>query len=286
MELDLLASSFRLATPLLFAALGGVISERAGVVNIALEGKLLAGAFGAAVVTITTGEPWLGVVAGAGSGMIVGLLHAVGGVVLRGDQIVVGVALNLLVAGTTRFLMGVFYGSSANTPLFTGLPSVLGFSPLVWLALLAVPLVHLLLRETRFGLRLSAVGEHPETAESLGVSAVRVRVAAVILAGGIVGLGGAYLGLEAAQFVKNMSAGRGFIALAAVIFGKWRPLGAAAACLFFGFAEAAQIRLQGAGIPTQFIQMMPYVLTMVALAGFVGRSRPPASLGTPLARER
>jgi simple sugar transport system permease protein len=156
----------------------------------------------------------------------------------------------------------------------------------VGLALLAVPAVHLLLRHTRFGIRLEAVGEHPEAAESLGVRPLRVRFAAVMLAGALAGLGGAYLALETSQFVKNMSAGRGFIALAAVIFGKWRPGGAAAACLFFGLAEAIQIRLQGVGVPTQFVQMIPYVLTMVALAGFVGRSRPPASLGTPLPRER
>jgi simple sugar transport system permease protein len=263
------------------------VSERSGVVNIALEGKLLAGAFCAAAATIATGNPWIGVACGAAGGGVFGLLHAIGTVVLRGDQIVVGVALNLLAAGVTQFLMGILYGSSANTPTFTGFVRAGGqLSPLVWTALAAGPLIHLLLRHTRFGLRLSAVGEQPETAESLGVRPVRVRVAAVVLAGLLAGLGGAYLALDAAQFVKNMSAGRGFIALAAVIFGKWKPLGAVAACLFFGFAEAVQIRLQGAGVPTQFVQMIPYALTMVALAGFVGRSRPPASLGVPLPGER
>jgi len=286
MDVHLLTSAIRLSTPLLFAAFGGVLSERAGVVNIALEGKLLAGAFCAAAVTIATGNPWLGVLAGAAGGMVVGLLHAVGGVLLRGDQIVVGVALNLLVAGATQFLMGVLYGSSANTPTFRGFGgSAGGLSPLVWIALATGPFVHGMLATTRFGLRLSAVGEDPAAAESLGIRPRRVRVAAVVLAGCVAGLGGAYLAIDAAQFVKNMSAGRGFIALAAVIFGKWRPLGAMAACLFFGLAEALQIRLQGAGAPTQFVQMIPYVLTMVALAGFVGRSRPPASLGVPLSRE-
>lgn len=287
MELALFASAIRLATPLLFAALGGVLSERSGVVNIALEGKLLAGAFCAAAATIATGSPWIGMVAGAAGGVVVGALHAFFGVILRGDQIVVGVALNLLVAGGTQFLMGILYGSSANTPTFDGFTGIARqLSPLVGLALVAGPLVHGLLRSTRFGLRLSAVGEQPETAESLGVRPARVRVQAVLLAGLLAGLGGAYLAIDAAQFVKNMSAGRGFIALAAVIFGKWRPLGAVLACLFFGFAEAIQIRLQGLGVPTQFIQMIPYLLTMVALAGFVGRSRPPASLGTPLPGER
>ena len=199
-----------------------------------------------------------------------------------------GVALNLLVVGATQFLMTTLYGFSANTPPFPGFTPdrALSFTPLVFLALALVPLVHLLLRGTRFGLRLLAVGEHPEAAESVGIHPVRVRVAAVLLAGAIAGLGGAYLSLETSQFVKNMSAGRGFIALAAVIFGKWRPFGAAGACLFFGLAEATQIRLQGLGVPTQFVQMIPYVLTMVALAGFVGRSRPPASLGVPWPRER
>lgn len=287
-DLDLFTSAVRLSTPLLFAALGGVLSERSGVVNIALEGKLLAGAFAAAVFAGAWESPWAGLAAAAGAGLVVGALHALACVTLRGDQIVVGVALNLLVVGLTQFLMGILYGSSANTPFFPGFAASrwLSFNPLVWLALGLVPVVHFVLRTTRFGLRLQAVGEHPETAETLGVSPWRVRFAAVLLAGAIAGLGGAYLSLETSQFVKNMSAGRGFIALAAVIFGKWRPLGAAGACLFFGLAEAVQIRLQGLAMPTQFVQMIPYVLTMVALAGFVGRSRPPASLGVPLPRER
>lgn len=280
------ASALRLATPLLFAALGGILSERAGVINIALEGKLLAGAFAAAAATLATGDPWLGVAAGAGAGILLGLLHALFGVVLRGDQIVVGVALNLLAAGASMFFMNLLYGSSANTPPFAGAGDGPGSPPLVLIALLLCPAVDALLRFTRFGLRLRAVGEHPEAAETLGIRPVRVRVAAVAMAGALAGVGGAYLALDAAQFVKNMSAGRGFIALAAVIFGKWRPYGAAAACLLFGLAEALQIRLQGLGIPTQFVQMIPYLLTMVALAGFVGRSRPPGALGAPLARER
>jgi simple sugar transport system permease protein len=285
-DVALLVSAVRLATPLLFAALGGVVSERSGVVNIALEGKMLAGAFAAAAVAEATGDPWAGVLAALAAGMVVGCLHATFGVWLRGDQIVVGVALNLLVAGCTQFLMSFLYGSSANTPPFPGFGGGgLWFPPLAWFALLLVPLVHLVLRETPWGLRLEAVGEHPATAASLGIRAGQVRFGGVVLAGALAGLGGAYLALETAQFVKNMTAGRGFIALAAVIFGKWRPWGAAGACLFFGFAEAVQIRLQGIGVPTQFVQMIPYVLTMVAIAGFVGRSRPPAALGTPLARE-
>ena len=288
MDVDLLLSAIRLATPLLFAALGGVISERSGVVNIALEGKLLAGAFAAAVFAHASGNPWVGVAGAVGAGMAVGGLHALAGVVLRGDQIVVGVAINLLVVGLSQFLMSVLYGTNANTPPFDGFPpgAAFGFSPLVWVALAAVPAVYALLKWTPFGLRIDATGEHPAAAESVGVNPLRIRLAAVILAGALAGLGGAYLALETSQFVKNMSAGRGFIALAAVIFGKWRPWGAAGACLFFGLAEASQIRLQGLGVPTQFVQMIPYVLTMVALAGFVGRSRPPASLGRPLSEDR
>lgn len=283
MDFDLVLSSLRLATPLLLAALGGVVSERAGVVNIALEGKLLAGAFAAAAVAYATSSPWLALPAAAAVGALVGLLHAVFCVVMRGDHIVVGVALNLLVAGATQFLMSAWYGSSANTPTFA---SFSGVSPLVWIAAFAVPAVAVTLHRTRFGLRLRAVGEHAEALESLGVDALRVRVGAVMLAGALAGLGGAFLALEAAQFVKNMSAGRGFLALAAVIFGKWRPTGAALACIFFGLTQAVQIRLQGIGIPTQFVQMLPWILTMVALAGFVGSSRAPAQLGTPLPRER
>jgi simple sugar transport system permease protein len=281
----LFASAVRLATPLVFAALGGIVSERSGVINIALEGQLLVGAFAAAVATIATGQPAAGVLAALLAGALLGLVHGVFGVLLRGDQIVVGVAVNLLAVGLSQFLLSLLYGSSANSPQFGG-ASPAGMSPLVLLAFLLVPLAHGGLSRTVFGLRVRAAGEHPEACESAGIDPARVRVVAVCVGGALAGLGGAYLALDASQFVKNMSAGRGFIALAAVIFGKWRPLGAATACLLFGLAEAVQIRLQGAGVPTQFVQMIPYVLTMVALAGFVGRSRAPAALGVPLARDR
>lgn len=288
MDMDLLVTGVRLATPLVFAALGGVLSERAGVVNLALEGKLLGGAFAGTVVAVATGNPYLAVLGAAGGGALLGLVHALAGVVLRGDQIVSGIALNLLVLGATQFLMEILYGSSANSPAVAGMPELpgLGLPPLVVLALVAVPAVHVVLEHTRFGLRLRAAGEYPEAAESEGIAVVPVRIAAVTLAGALAGIGGAYLVLEASQFVKNMAAGRGYLALAAVIFGKWKPVPAAAACLFFGVTEALQIRLQGRGLPTQFVQMIPYLLTMVALAGLVGRSRPPSALGVPLARER
>jgi simple sugar transport system permease protein len=288
LELPLLASALRLAAPLLLAALGGVLAERSGVIDVGLEGKLLFGAFTAAWAALATGDPWIGVAAGAAGGAALGFVHATFGALLRGDQIVVGVAINLLALGLTQFLLRVLYGTSANSPQLPGLPALPGttLSPLVLAALLAVPAVHFVLHRTRFGLRIRAVGERPDACASLGVDPLRVRLAAVCLGGALAGIGGAYLALDTAQFVKNMSAGRGFLALAAVIFGKWTPLGAAGACLFFGAAEALQIRLQGAAVPTQFVQMTPYVLTMVALAGLVGRSRPPAALGTPWTGER
>ncbi len=285
-ELELVSSSIRLATPLLFAALGGVVAERAGVVSLALEGKLLAGAFAAAAVAQGTGSAWEGAVAGSAAGAAIGALLALFSVGFAGDMIVVGVALNILALGGTQFLLDAMYGSSANSPTFEGFESgaAFGIPPLALVAWALIPVVALLLRESPFGLRVHAAGEHPEAAASRGVSPRRVRAIATILGGALAGLGGAYLALDTGQFVKAMSAGRGYLALAAVIFGKWRPWGAAAACLLFGFAEAVQIRLQGMGVATQFVQMLPYVITMIALAGWVGRSRPPAALGRPLTR--
>ncbi len=286
LDLDLLVSGVRLATPLLLAALAGVLCERSGVVALALEGKLLAGAFAAAAVAPLAPSPWLGVAAGAAAGALVGVLLSAWAVWLACDAIVVGIALNLFVLGATQFLLEILFGSSANSPTFAGFAARGPFAipPLAFVAFALVPVVHAVLFSTRFGLRVRACGENPDAAASRGVDPRVVRTAAVLLAGALAGIGGAYLSLDAGQFVKNMSAGRGFLALAAVIFGKWSPGGAAAACLLFGIAEAMQIRLQGQGVPTQFVQMIPYVLTMVALAGFVGRSRAPAALGKRLAR--
>lgn len=287
LDVDLLVSGARLTTPLLFAALGGVLAERSGVVSLALEGKLLAGAFAAAVVASGTPNPWIGALAGALAGAGVGGLLAAWVVWFESNAIVAGIALNLLVVGATQFLLEIFFGSSANSPTFRGFVSggPLAIPPLAIVAFTLVPVTHALLHWTPFGLRIRACGESPEAAMSRGVDPRFVRTWAVLLAGALAGTGGAYLALDTGQFVKNMSAGRGFLALAAVIFGKWSPGGAAGACLLFGIAEALQIRLQGFGIPTQFVQMIPYVLTMIALAGFVGRSRSPAALGRPLTRE-
>lgn len=291
--LGLLLGTLRTATPLLFAGLGGMFSERAGVVNIALEGILLVGAFSAAAAAIATGSLTAALLAAMLGGLLLAALHALVALRFGVDQIVSGVALNMLAMGATEFLMWLLYGSGANSPRIEldglgagGLGRLLvELPPLTWLALLAVPACGWLLFATRFGLRLRAVGEHPEAVASLGLSVLRLRLAAVLLSGALAGLGGAFLSLGAGYFVKNMSAGRGYIALAALIFGRWRPGGLLAACLLFGFAESLQGQLQLSWLPLRFVQMLPYLLTMVALAGAIGRSRPPAALGRPFSRD-
>jgi simple sugar transport system permease protein len=297
-ELAVLDAAVRMATPLILAALGGLFSERSGVINIALEGILLTGAFASVLATYYTGDPWAGAFAGVLAGMLISLLHAVVSIVFKADQIVSGVAINLLAMGATQFLTWIIWGSSSNSPpvpgmAHWGLPETWGgfargvnvvighYPPLVYVALGGVFVAHVVLWRTPFGLRLRATGEHPEAVDTLGVSVRRMRFSGVLLSGALAGLGGAFLALNTHQFVKNMSAGRGFIALAAMIFGKWNPLGALAACLLFGYAEAVQMGLQGHEIPTQFVQMIPYVLTMVALVGVIGRARPPAAIGKP-----
>jgi len=297
-ELAVLDSALRMATPLILASLGGLFSERSGVVNIALEGILLTGAFASIVATFYTGNPWAGVFAGVFAGVLISLIHAIVSIVFKADQIVSGVAINLLAMGLTQFLTWIIWGSSANSPpvqgmahwalpetwgpLARGVNVVIGhYPPLVYIALALVAVSHVVLFRTPFGLRLRATGEHPEAVDTLGVSVRAMRFAGVLMSGALAGLGGAFLALNTHQFVKNMSAGRGFIALAAMIFGKWNPAGALAACLLFGYAEAVQMGLQGQAVPTQFVQMIPYVLTMVALVGVIGRARPPAASGKP-----
>ncbi len=282
----LLFATLRTATPLLFAGLGGMFSERGGVVNIALEGILLVGAFAAAAVGYYTGSALLAVLAALVAGLLLASLHALIALRFRVDQIVSGVALNMLAMGLTEFLMWILFGSGSNSPrLATAtMPGPLGsvfveLPPLTLLALLAVPTCSWILFRTRFGLRLRAVGEHPEAVDSLGIGVRRMQWAGVLMSGALAGIGGAFLSLNAQYFVKNMSAGRGFIALAALIFGKWRPRGILAATLLFGFAESLQGHLQAAWLPVRFVQMLPYLLTMVALVGVIGRSLPPASLG-------
>lgn len=269
----------RIATPYLFAAAGGVLAESAGVVSLTLEGYLLGGACGAAFAAYYFQNPAAGVLGAMTAGLLLGALHAWATVRYRADQIVSAIAINLLVVGLTRFALRVAFGSSSNSPRVPGLSGSLG-NPLVVLGLVVLPALAWLIARTPFGLRVRAVGESPTAAQAAGVNVARVRWTAVALSGVLAALGGAYLALDQHQFTDEMSAGRGFIALAAVIFGGWRPLPTALACLLFAAAETLQLHLQGtSGVPSQLVGTIPYVLTIVALAGLVGRSVPPAALG-------
>jgi simple sugar transport system permease protein len=282
-----LAQTLRIAIPYLFAAAGGAIAERAGVVSLTLEGFMLGGAFGAVLGAHYTGSAWLGIASGIAAGLLLGAVHAVASIRFKADQVVVGVAINLFAVGITRFFLQLAFQSSSNSPRVVGFGASAGGSsaaflanPLVWLGLAVMPAMAFVINKTRFGLRVRAVGEHPQAAASVGVPVNRVRYAAVIASGALAALGGVYLALDQHQFTDSMTAGRGFIALAAVIFGRWDPLRAGVACLLFAAAETLQIQLQAAQIiPSQFVAMIPYVLTIVAVAGVVGRSTPPAALG-------
>lgn len=303
LNVTLIASTIRLSTPLILAALGGLYSERGGVINIALEGMMLAGAFTAAAVTIFSHNPWIGVLAAIISGVVVASVLGVATIKYQADQVVSGTAINILFLGVPALLSGAFFDSTGATPqlprdqvlpdvsVFAGgsstLASIFNQKPLVYLALFAVPATWYILYRTRFGLRLRAVGENPEAADTAGVSVTRVRLTGVLISGALAALGGAYLSIgQNSLFTRNMTAGRGFIALAALIFGKWHPVGAFVACILFGFAEAVAIRMQGTvNIPNQFIQLVPYVLTIVVLAGLIRRATPPRSLGVPYVKE-
>jgi ABC-type uncharacterized transport system permease subunit len=279
---EFLAQTLRIAVPYLFAANGGVIAERSGVVSLALEGFMLGGAFGAALGSYYTGSAWVGVLTGLLTGLAFAAIHAICTVRFRANQVVVGIAINLFAIGVTEVILKLLFDSSSNSPRVEGFASGASgwLNPLVWLGLMVPFIMALVLYRTTFGLRVRAAGEHPEAAESLGIRASMVRYAAVGISGILAGLGGVYLALDQHQFTDKMTAGRGFIALAAVIFGRWDPWRASAACLLFAAAETLQIQLQAAGqIPSQFVAMIPYVLTIVALAGVVGRSVPPAALG-------
>ena len=286
--LAFLAQTLRIAIPYLLAAAGGVMSERAGLIGLTLEGYMLGGAFCAAVGSYFAGAPWVGVLAAIVGGALLAMLYAVSAIRFRADQVVVGIAINLLAIGLTRFFLRLIFDSSSNSPRVPGFVvrggssgiSALVQNPLVWIGLLVIPAVAWLIYRTPFGLRVRAVGEHPTAAASVGVPVARVRYIAVALSGMFAGLAGAYLALDQHQFTDGMTAGRGFIALAATIFGRWDPVRAGLACLLFAAAETLQIQLQGTqAIPSQFVEMIPYVLTIVALAGVVGRAVPPAALG-------
>ena len=284
--LALIASTIRLATPLILAALGGLYSERAGIINIALEGLMLAGAFTAATVTYYSRNPWIGLLAAMAAGVIVASIHAVACIRYKADQVVTGTAINILFLGVPALLSGALFDSTGATPQIPQ-DDLLQTAPII-IAFALVPLTWYVLNRTPFGLRLRAVGENPEAADTAGVNVARIRYTGVLLSGALAAIGGAYLSIgQSSLFTRNMTAGRGFIALAALIFGKWRPVQTMLACLLFGLAEAIAIQMQGVGnIPVQFIQIIPYVLTIVVLAGFIGLSRAPRSLGIPYQKER
>jgi len=300
--LALLGSALRATTPLLLAALGGMFSERSGVVNIALEGIILFGALAAALVTyyvelpvitrtpgaIVWYAPWLGVLAAMVVGAGVGWVHAVVSIRYKADQIISGVAINLMAIGVPAVVLTGLFGNSATSGTIANrLPrwgeGAFAFSPLVYLAFLLVPITWFVLFRTPFGLRLRAVGEHPEAADSVGISVARMRYAGVMLSGVLAGLGGAYLSIGGFnQFITEMSGGRGFIALAALIFGKWHPLGILGATLLFGAFQALETQLGGGQLlPPTVVQSLPFILTMLVLAGFVGRAIPPKAIGKP-----
>lgn len=291
-------SSIRLATPMIFAALGGMFSERSGVINIALEGLMLAGAFTAAVVTYEMNNPYFGFLCGIVAGGLLAFIFAISVIKFEADQVVAGFGINILMLGVPALLSGAMYDSAGSTeqiPKEFLLPEVFGINIASYLAFLLVPLAWYVLYKTPFGLRIRAVGENPEAADAAGVKVQTMRYTGVILSGILAAAGGAYLSIgQSSFFTRGMSAGKGFIALAALILAKWRPVQVFIACLFFGFTEAMAIQIQGAtwakiggeDIPVQFIEMLPYVLTIIVLAGFIGLSKAPKSLGIPYRKEK
>lgn len=315
--IQILDSTLRLATPLLLACLAGMFSERAGVFDIGLEGKMLAAAFLSAAVAAATGSVWLGLLAGIAASLVLALIHGVASITFRGDQLISGVAINFLAAGLTVIVGQAWFGLGGRTPALSGggrfgeinwpfseaLASVpllgplyseiiSGHTILVYVALLTVPVSWFILFRTRYGLRLRAVGENPGAVDTAGISVTKLRYSAVLICGLLCGLAGAYLSTGlAAGFGKEMTSGRGFIALAALIFAKWRPWHALGACLLFGFLDAAAPFLEnkvvlGISIAPQFIQALPYMLTVFILAGFIGRADPPRAGGAAYVKER
>jgi simple sugar transport system permease protein len=294
--LAILASTIRLAIPYTLAGLGGTYSERSGVVNIGLEGMMLTGAFTAVAVTNASGSPWAGLAAAIAAGMLLGLVHAVVCVTFKADQIVSGLALIIFAAGITVFGAWLLYDRTQiqveahlrvpvlhHIDFFKAL--FIQIPPLVFLTVAIVIVSHFVIFKTVFGLRLRSVGEHPQAADTLGISVAKMRYTGVVISGALSGMAGAYLSLEHAHyFVKGISAGRGFIGLASMIFGKWTPFGTAGAGMLFGFGEAIKPYLPKV-VPSQFIDMIPYVLTILVLASAIGRATPPASVGVPYVKE-
>lgn len=318
MLVQLLGATIRVATPLVLAAFAGLYCERAGVVDIGLEGKMLAGAFFAAAAASATGSPWLGLCAAVAAGVALALVHGFACITHNGNQVVSGMAINILVAGLAPTLAYAWFHQGGQTPLLPSssrlpqvrLPGVEAVADipllgplygeivadanlLIWVTLAIVLATGWVLNRTRFGLRLRAVGENPAAVDTAGISVTWLRYRAVMITGVLTGLAGAYLSTaHGAGFVRDMTAGKGYLALAALIFGKWRPGPTLFACLLFAFTDAVQVRLQGVPlpgvgtIPVQFIQMLPYVLTVLLLAGFVGKAIAPKASGVPYIKER
>jgi simple sugar transport system permease protein len=315
--LQVLDSTVRLSTPLLLACLAGLFSERAGIFDIGLEGKMLAAAFFSAAIAAVTGSVWIGLGAGITASVALSLLHGLASITFRGNQLISGVAINFLAAGMTVLIAQTWFQQGGRTPALTGsgrfntlvLPGaealrdvpvigpiyfelISGHSILVYAAFACVPLTWWILYRTRFGLRLRAVGENPEAVDTAGISVTRLRFAAVMICGLLCGIAGAYLATALqAGFVQDMTAGRGFIALAALIFAKWRPWHALYATLLFGFLQAIALRNQNLDLgfvtlPAQAMDALPYILTVVILAGFVGKAVPPRAGGQPYVKER
>lgn len=310
--LILLVQTIRISIPYHLASVGGIFSERGGVINIALEGILLISAFSYVLgswysmkfletYNLQNYAPIIGLISGILSGMIIGLLISFLCVTMKSAQILIGIAINLFAIGFTKFTNMLIFQSPSNSEWVMSFPTVtifkyhpleifnIIFHPVIILTMIIIIISFVLLFKTRFGLRLRAVGEKPLSADFAGISVSFYRYCGVILGSAIAGLGGAWLALDQCRFAANMSAGRGYIALAAMIVGKWHPIKASAACLLFGFVEALQIYLQSKGfklIPNQFIQMLPYVLTIIVLTGWVGKAIPPASDGIPYEKEK
>lgn len=282
--ISLILATLRQAAPIMITALGGMFSEVTGVVNIGLEGMMLMGAFTAAVGSYYTGSPIVGVLAGMIAGGLMALIHGILSIKYKGNQTVSGVAINLFASGFTIFMLRVLFNQSGNSPAVEKAPQFMGMSIIVFIIYAISAWTIWFLYKTKTGLRMRAVGEHPLAADTVGIDVYKIRYFGVIMSGVLAGLGGAYLSIGALnQFTKEMSAGRGFIALAALVFGKWKPKGVIAASLLFGFADALQVIIQQyvKSIPPQFIQMIPYVLTILALAGVVGKAVAPKAAGVP-----
>ena len=315
--LSTLDATLRVSTPLILCAMAGLFSERSGIIDISLEGKMLSAAFAAGTLAAVTGSPWVALAGAIVVAMLLGLVHGFACITHRGDQVVSGLAINVLASGLTIVLGIAWFSQGGQTPalsadarfmpldlpLFRHLSDIPYLGPflndvisghnlLVYVALLAVPITWWVVYKTRFGLRLRAVGENPLAVDTAGISVSRLRYTAVVIAGGLCGIAGTYLAIaQNAAFAREMTAGQGYIALAAMIFGKWRPLPAMLACLMFGFLDAVSIRLQGielpvvGEVPVQLIQALPYILSVVLLAGFIGKAIAPKAIGVPFTKE-